>query len=43
MSTGVIGMLYAAATLVVMLIGVPIAFALGSVALLFMAIFMPAA
>lgn len=36
-----IGVLYGISTLVVMLIGVPIAFSLGSVAVLFMLIFMP--
>jgi C4-dicarboxylate transporter DctM subunit len=43
MSTGAIGTLYAVATLGAMLIGVPIAFALGLVAVVFMAIFMPVA
>jgi tripartite ATP-independent transporter DctM subunit len=38
-----IGLLYGAATLVVMFSGMPIAFALGGVALLFMLFFMPAA
>jgi C4-dicarboxylate transporter DctM subunit len=37
-----IGLLYGAATLVVMLIGMPISFALGGVAVLFMIAFMPA-
>jgi tripartite ATP-independent transporter DctM subunit len=37
-----IGLLYGAATLVVMFIGMPIAFALGAVATLFMIAFMPA-
>jgi C4-dicarboxylate transporter DctM subunit len=39
----VIGVYYALATLVAMFIGMPIAFALGAVAVLFMLIFMPAA
>ncbi len=43
MSVALVGVLYAGATLTTMLSGVPIAFALGSVALLFMFIFMPAA
>jgi C4-dicarboxylate transporter, DctM subunit len=38
-----IGLLYGAATLIVMFIGMPIAFALGAVATLFMIAFMPAA
>ena len=38
-----IGLLYGAATLVVMFIGMPISFALGGVAILFMIAFMPAA
>lgn len=42
MSTGLIGALYAGATLLAMLAGLPVAFSLGSVALLFMMIFMPA-
>ena len=37
-----IGLLYGAATLVVMLIGMPISFALGAVAIVFMIAFMPA-
>jgi tripartite ATP-independent transporter DctM subunit len=41
MSVEWIGILYGFATLFVMLLGVPIAFALGSVALTFMLIFMP--
>ncbi|MCB1543506.1 MAG: TRAP transporter large permease [Rhodoblastus sp.] len=43
MSVLAIGLLYGAATLVVMFSGMPIAFALGGVALLFMLFFMPAA
>jgi TRAP-type mannitol/chloroaromatic compound transport system permease large subunit len=39
----VIGIYYALATLAAMGIGMPIAFALGSVAVLFMLIYMPAA
>jgi C4-dicarboxylate transporter DctM subunit len=42
MTTLSIGLLYAAATLVVMFAGMPIAFALGAVATLFMIAFMPA-
>ena len=42
MSVLVIGLLFTAATLVVMAIGVPIAFALGAVASVFMYFFMPA-
>ncbi len=42
MSTATIGMLYGAGTLFVMFLGVPIAFALGSVAVVFMYFFMPA-
>ncbi|NVO17739.1 MAG: TRAP transporter large permease [Rhodoplanes sp.] len=42
MSTLSIGLLYGAATLVAMFIGMPIAFALGAVATLFMIMFMPA-
>ena len=41
MSTGAIGLLYGIATLVVMFSGMPIAFALGAVAVVFMAVFMP--
>ncbi len=41
MSIATIGILYALVTLIVMFSGMPIAFALGSVATLFMAIFMP--
>lgn len=43
MSTSVIGGLYGAATLVVMFSGIPIAFALGIVAITFMYLFMPGA
>ncbi|HUN94539.1 MAG TPA: TRAP transporter large permease [Burkholderiaceae bacterium] len=43
MSVGTLGLLYAAATLLTMFIGMPIAFALGLVALGFMSVFMPAA
>jgi tripartite ATP-independent transporter DctM subunit len=43
MTTGTIGLLYGAATLVAMFAGMPIAFALGAVATVFMIIFMPAA
>ncbi|WP_454918830.1 TRAP transporter large permease [Xanthobacter sediminis] len=43
MSTLVIGMMYGGATLATMFIGMPIAFALGAVALLFMLGFMPVA
>ncbi len=43
MSVLAIGLLYGAATLVVMFSGMPIAFALGGVALVFMLFFMPAA
>jgi tripartite ATP-independent transporter DctM subunit len=42
-STGVVGTLYAVVTLVVMFLGVPIAFALGAVAVAFMWAFMPGA
>ena len=42
MSTGGIGLLYGTVTLLVMFIGVPIAWALGATALVFMLIFMPA-
>src|SRR6201997_5855628 len=41
MTTATIGLLYGAATLVAMFAGMPIAFALGAVATLFMIIFMP--
>ena len=43
MSTAAIGLLYGAATLIVMFTGMPIAFALGAVATVFMIMFMPAA
>ncbi|MDB5646858.1 TRAP transporter large permease subunit, partial [Methylobacterium sp.] len=43
MSVAAIGFLYAGATLSAMLAGIPIAFALGFVALAFMYFFMPAA
>ena len=43
MSTAVIGLLYGGVTLSAMAIGMPIAFALGLVAVAFMAFFMPAA
>lgn len=43
MSTMTIGLLYGGATLAVMFSGMPIAFALGAVAVLFMYFFMPAA
>jgi tripartite ATP-independent transporter DctM subunit len=43
MSTTAVGFLYAGATLAVMFSGMPIAFALGAVAVLFMAFFMPGA
>jgi C4-dicarboxylate transporter DctM subunit len=43
MTTATIGLLYGAATLLVMFSGMPIAFALGAVATLFMIAFMPAA
>ncbi len=43
MSTGAIGLLYAASTLVALFSGIPIAFALGGVATVFMMVFMPAA
>ena len=42
MSVGTIGILYGIVTLLVMFSGMPIAFSLGSVATLFMLIFMPA-
>ena len=41
MSTGTIGLLYGIATLAVMFSGMPIAFGLGAVAVVFMAVFMP--
>jgi C4-dicarboxylate transporter DctM subunit len=43
MTVGGVGILYGAATLAVMLTGMPIAFALGGVAVVFMMIFMPGA
>ncbi|WP_174302054.1 TRAP transporter large permease subunit, partial [Caulobacter sp. S45] len=43
MSTGTIGLLYAGSTLVALFSGIPIAFALGGVATVFMMLFMPAA
>jgi tripartite ATP-independent transporter DctM subunit len=43
MSTGTIGLLYGIGTLLLMATGMPIAFALGSAALLFMLAFMPGA
>ncbi len=43
MSTALVGTLYGLATLAVMFTGMPIAFALGAVAVLFMAFFMPSA
>src|SRR5262244_657422 len=43
MTTAAIGLLYGAATLFAMFAGMPIAFALGAVATVFMIIFMPAA
>jgi tripartite ATP-independent transporter DctM subunit len=43
MTTAAIGLLYGVATLVVMFTGMPIAFALGAVATVFMIFFMPAA
>jgi len=43
MSVAAIGLLFGAVTLVVMFSGMPIAFSLGFVAVLFMALFMPAA
>ena len=43
MSTALIGALYGGVTLGVMTIGMPIAFALGLVAIIFMALFMPSA
>ncbi|MFG1422284.1 TRAP transporter large permease, partial [Xanthobacter sp. VTT E-85238] len=43
MSTLVVGLMYGGATLLTMFIGMPIAFALGAVAVLFMLGFMPAA
>jgi C4-dicarboxylate transporter, DctM subunit len=43
MAESTIGILYGLGTLVVMFSGIPIAFALGSIAVLFMLVFMPAA
>src|SRR5260370_39538473 len=43
MTTATIGLLYGAATLLAMFAGMPIAFALGAVATVFMIVFMPAA
>ncbi len=43
MTTAAIGLLYGAATLVAMFAGMPIAFALGAIATVFMILFMPAA
>src|SRR5260370_7615659 len=43
MTTATIGLLYGAATLLAMFAGMPIAFALGAVATVFMIAFMPAA
>ena len=43
MGTGEIGLLYGGATLIALFSGIPIAFALGGVATVFMMIFMPAA
>ena len=43
MSIAVVGTLYGLATLGIMFTGMPIAFALGAVAVLFMAFFMPSA
>jgi C4-dicarboxylate transporter, DctM subunit len=43
MTTATIGLLYGAATLLAMFAGMPIAFALGAVATVFMTVFMPAA
>ncbi len=43
MSTGIIGMLYGLGTLLLMFSGMPIAFALGSIAVIFMFFFMPSA
>ena len=41
MTVGTIGLLYGVATLLVMFAGMPIAFALGAVATIFMIFFMP--
>jgi C4-dicarboxylate transporter, DctM subunit len=43
MSAATIGILYGVGTLFIMFSGIPIAFALGAIAIVFMAIFMPAA
>ena len=43
MAESTIGMLYGLGTLIVMFSGIPIAFALGTIAVLFMLVFMPAA
>ena len=43
MTTLTIGLLYGVATLLVMFAGMPIAFALGAVAVVFMIFFMPSA
>lgn len=43
MSTLAVGLLYGGATLTAMFAGMPIAFALGTVAVIFMYFFMPAA
>ncbi len=43
MGTGTLGMLYGGATLLALFSGIPIAFALGGVATIFMMLFMPAA
>ncbi|MDO9067133.1 MAG: TRAP transporter large permease subunit, partial [Deltaproteobacteria bacterium] len=43
MSVGVIGVLYGLGTLLLMFSGMPIAFALGGIAVIFMFIFMPGA
>ncbi len=43
MSTGIIGILYGLGTLLLMFSGMPIAFALGSIAVIFMFFFMPSA
>ncbi|TXT30358.1 MAG: dctM [Rhodocyclaceae bacterium] len=43
MSVGTLGLLYAAATFIFLFSGMPIAFAVGSVALIFMYFFMPVA
>ncbi len=43
MTTAAIGLLYGAATLIAMFAGMPIAFALGAIATVFMILFMPAA